>query len=158
MARYAAATEVSSDRSKAEIERLLTRYGADAFMFGWSGAEAQIAFRMHGRHIRFRLQMPSKEDFRHTPSRQWERSDKDMLASWEQACRQRWRALALIIKAKLEAIESGITDFETEMLAYTLLPNGETAAEWAAPQIERAYSTGEMPTALPAVPLLTGGK
>jgi hypothetical protein len=34
---YAVGTSVPVDRSKAEIERLLIRYGADHFASGWRG-------------------------------------------------------------------------------------------------------------------------
>ena len=36
-------------------------------------------------------------------------------------------------------------------VAYTVLPNGETAGEWMAPQVARAYATGAMPSMLPAL-------
>lgn len=45
MSRYAADTSVSVERSKAEIEKTLTRYGASAFAYGWEGDEAMIQFR-----------------------------------------------------------------------------------------------------------------
>ena len=45
-------------------------------------------------------------------------------AAWEQVCRQRWRALLLIIRAKLEAVASGITTLENEFLANIVLPDG----------------------------------
>lgn len=32
---YAAATDVSSDRTRAEIEKTLLRYGAERFSYGW---------------------------------------------------------------------------------------------------------------------------
>lgn len=153
MPTYAARTEVGADRSKAEIERTLTRYGADGFMYGWTGDTAQVAFRMKGRRIQFRLHMPRQEEFAYTPSRQWQRAKKDMLAAWDQACRQRWRALALIIKAKLEAVEAGITTFEDEFLAATLLPDGSTVGEFVGPQVDEAYRTGRMPDALPGLGL-----
>lgn len=35
MSRYAENTSVSSDRSRAEIEQILARYGAEQFMYGW---------------------------------------------------------------------------------------------------------------------------
>jgi hypothetical protein len=153
MPTYAARTEVGADRSKQEIERTLTRYGADSFMYGWSGDAAQVAFRMKGRRIQFRLALPPQSEFVYTPSRQWKRSQKDMLAAWDQACRQRWRALALVIKAKLEAIEAGITDFESEFLAQTLLPDGQTVAEYVGPQVDESYRTGRMPDVLPGLSL-----
>jgi hypothetical protein len=51
MARYAAQTEVSSDRSRSEIERTLRRYGATAFAYGWEGNRAQIGFKLADRQI-----------------------------------------------------------------------------------------------------------
>ena len=68
---------------------------------------------------------------------------------YEQAVRQRWRALALAIKAKLEMVESGITTLEQEFLAYIVLPSGQSVGEWLAPQMERADITGRMPALLP---------
>ena len=66
----------------------------------------------------------------------------------EQAQRQRWRALLLVIKAKLEAIEAGIATFEDEFLAYTMLPSGETVGEWVSPQLDKVYEKGVMPATL----------
>ena len=46
---YAEGTEVPVERSRAEVERLLTRYGASEFMSGWSvNGRAMIAFRAKG--------------------------------------------------------------------------------------------------------------
>ena len=67
-----------------------------------------------------------------------------------QACRQRWRALLLVIKAKLEAVTAGISTIETEFLANIVLPDNTTAGEWMIPQIDQAYRTGQMPPMLPA--------
>jgi hypothetical protein len=46
MGLYAANTAVGEDRSKAEIERTLRRYGADQFVSGWEKQGAVIMFRM----------------------------------------------------------------------------------------------------------------
>lgn len=147
---YAAATDVSSDRTRAEIEKLLQRYGAERFSYGWDQEKALIGFSMNGRHIRFKVTMPAKSDprFTQTPSRKWRRSEQQALVAWEQGCRQKWRALALVIKAKLEAVEAGITTFEDEFLSVTLLPSGDTVGQWIQPQIELAYKGGEMPAGL----------
>ena len=67
---------------------------------------------------------------------------------WQQACRQRWRALLLIIRAKLEAVESGITTLESEFLANIVLPDVGTVGQWLAPQLEQANATGSMPPML----------
>ena len=151
MTRYAENTSVSSDTSRAEIERTLRRYGADQFVYGWDSDTAVIGFRAEGRNVRFRLPLPDRRDraFTHTPARGTARSPRQAEAAWEQASRQRWRALALVIKAKLEAVEAGITVFEDEFLAHILLPNGDTVGEYTRPQIARAYANGQMPALLP---------
>lgn len=151
MSKYAADTNVTSDRSRAEIEKTLARYGAQQFMYGWSGEQAVVAFQMNGRRVQFVLPMPSRGDreFTHTPERRTARSASAAEAAYEKAVRQRWRALSLVIKAKLEAVESGITEFEDEFLAHIMLPNGETFGAWARPQIATAYSTNQMPALLP---------
>jgi hypothetical protein len=41
--------------------------------------------------------------------------------------------LLLIIRAKLEAVESGITTLESEFLANILLPDGGTVGQWLSP-------------------------
>ena len=151
MSRYAENTSVSSEQSRAEIERTLQRYGATGFMYGWQGATAIVAFEMHGRRIRFNLPLPDRdsEEFWKTPGRKLDRSHSQALATWEQACRQRWRALGLCIKAKLEACEAKITEFESEFMAHIVLPNGSTVGDWMQPQIAKAYETNTMPKLLP---------
>lgn len=152
MTKYAENTSVNVERSKAEIERTLQRYGADQFMSGWDQERAVIGFTMSGRQVRFILELPDKDsDEFWTTETGRDRSESAAFKSWEQSCRQRWRALALVIKAKLEAVESGITVFEDEFLAHIVLPNGSTVGQWITPQIEKAYETLEMPQMIPAL-------
>lgn len=66
MSRYAQNTDVSSDRSRAEIEKTLSRYGANSFMYGWQNDAALVAFEMSGRRIKFHLPLPSKSEFAKT--------------------------------------------------------------------------------------------
>jgi hypothetical protein len=151
LSRYAESTSVPSDKSRSEIERTLTRYGADQFIYGWGDDQAIVGFRMKGRQIKFVLPMPNRaaREFWITPARGTQRSEEQAAAAHEQAVRQRWRALALVIKAKLEAVESGIVEFDDEFLAHIVLPDGQTFGQWAKPQIESAYRSGEMPALLP---------
>lgn len=150
MARYAAQTDVASDRSRSEIEKTLQRYGADQFFYGWQDGGATLGFRMHDRRVQFILPLPDRNDdeYRYTPSRGYERSQKDWDAAYEQAIRQKWRALALVVKAKLEAVESGITSFEEEFGMHIVLPNGMRVSDWMIPQIATSYATGDMPPLL----------
>lgn len=151
--RFAAETSVSVEKSRAEIERTLDRYGATSFMYGWDPGRAAIGFVVRGRQIRFLLPMPDKNEreFTHTPERGTPRSESQAYAAWEQACRQRWRALALVIKAKLEAVETGIVSFETEFAMFMVLPSGRTVGEELLPNLDRALDTGEVPEFLPAL-------
>ena len=131
MTRYAEATTVSAEKSRGEIERILVRYGADKFHYGWEDGAAMIAFRADGRAVRFILPMPdrSAREFCFTAGRGLERSPADAERAYEQAVRQRWRALALCIKAKLEAVNAGIVTFDDEFLAHFLLPGGKTIGQ-----------------------------
>ncbi len=147
---YAQNTSVSTDKSRSEIERTLQRYGADQFMYGWEESRAVVGFRMSGKQIRFLLPMPVKTDrqFTHT-ERGKLRAEDAAFKSWEQACRQKWRALSLVIKAKLEAVDAGISILEDEFMANIILPDGGTVSQFMLPQIKKAYESGEMPKLLP---------
>lgn len=143
MGTYASNTEVSSDRSRAEIERTLARWGADSFAYMASRTQAQIAFEYDGKRIRFVLPLPdrSSREFTLTPTGK-SRVKSAADAAYEQAVRQKWRALNLVVKAKLEAVESGISTFEQEFYANLVLPNGQTVFEATIPQVVRAIRTG----------------
>lgn len=142
---YAQDTQVPVDRSKAEIERLVQRYGAEEMVTGWRAGKAMIQFKMEERQIRFVLPLPLIATFAKTDQGR-DRTQTATQAAWEQACRQRWRALTLTIKAKLESAASGIEEFETAFMGQIVMPNGKTVAEQVLPMIEDAYRTHKMPT------------
>ena len=152
MTRYASTTSVSSAKSKAEIEAIVERYGASQFVSGWSAEHAVVGFTMQGRQVKFVLKMPDKADKQFTHHSKGPRTADAALAQWEQACRSRWRALLLVIKAKLEAVESGISIFEDEFMANIVLPDGQLVGQFMRPQIAHAYETRQMPALLPYVP------
>ncbi len=132
---YAENTAVPIDRSKAEIGKILAKYGATSFVYGEQGPLSVVAFDMQGRRIKFILPMPTLIDCK---------NKKEL----EQRSRSRWRCLVLAIKAKLECVESGITTLEQEFLAHIVLPNGKTMGEVSIPQIAQAYSDKKMPPLL----------
>jgi hypothetical protein len=148
MGKYAQDTQVSIDKSRLEIERTLAKYGASSFMYGMNKDKAIIAFEAHSRRVKFELPMPDREDYRTTETGRYRFEDRTIDAAWEQGKKQRWRALALVIKAKLEAVEIGIVEFEDEFLAHIMLPNGQTMGELARPQLQIAYERGEVPPLL----------
>lgn len=167
MGRYAQDTTVSSERSKAEIETTLRRYGADKFMSGWSDGKAAIQFQLKAKMVRFILPLPdpTADEFAkggciranyhaddpghasHSRGCYAPRPAEVAAKLWEQACRQRWRALALAIRAKLEAVECGITSFEEEFFAHLVIPGqgGKTMGDLMLHRIDEAYATGKAP-------------
>lgn len=146
---YAQNTEVAVEKSRAEIERLLSRHKCQKFMAGVDHEQhrATVQFQAHQRVIKFEITLPDPADpkYKRIKNTYMQRTAAGVAKVVEQEERSRWRALLLVIKAKLEAIESGIATFEDEFLAHVVLPNQQTVAEYISPTIERIYATGRMP-------------
>jgi len=149
---YASGTSVDAGASRAEIERTLARYGATAFGYMTQESEgasrAAVTFVAHGRQVRLTVEMPSRADrrFTHTPSTKRPRTPEAAYKEWEAETRRVWRALALLVKALLEAVDSGITTFEEAFLPYTIVPGtGRTVHEQVGADMERAIASGEPP-------------
>lgn len=148
---YAKGTSVPIGKSRTEIETTLARYGADAFGYGQEEGRAVVTFRVDGRMVRFDVRMPTTADFALNPQG-YRRTQIQAQNALDAEHRRLWRALLLVIKAKLEAVESGLMTFEEEFLANLVLPHGQTVGQWATPQLATIYATNEMP------PLLPGGQ
>lgn len=157
--RYATTTDVAPESSRMEIERILRKWGASQYLFGWSeapggGQIAVVGFQAFSRTVRLQLPLPSPDDpeFLKTPTGlRRDRGSKAARDAYEQAVRQRWRALVLTIKALLEAVEVGILSFEQAFLASIMLPNGATVGQEIAPHIAEAYATQTIPELLPSL-------
>ena len=158
---------VGEDRSRAEIEKLLMRFGADQFAYATDEERqaAAIQFRYKGLMVRMALALPSPDDPRITETpRGRPRAPGTLRTEYERERRRRWRALALAIKAKLVAVEEGITTFEIEWLPYVLWGDGRTTAEHLIPAMAAGVPLPPTPrTLLPerTTPIkgeLVGGK
>lgn len=149
---YAADTSVSVDKSRAEIEGTLRRYGADTFFSGWNADQAFVSFRVRDRFVKLSLPLPSKNEKRfHQDARYSHRTVTAAKASerYEQELRTRFRALLLVIKAKLESIEAKIETFEQAFLAHIVLPDQSLVGDRVQALIDEAYRTGSMANLLP---------
>lgn len=140
--RYASDTSVSVSRSRDELETTIAKYGGTHFAYATTPESAVILFVFNNRKVRFTLVLPDKFDkaFTHTPTGRNTRTDGERIKAWEQACRARWRALNLVVKAKMEAIECGITTFEEEFLAHFVTISGETVGQKILPELDRKLS------------------
>ena len=157
---YAAGTSVPIERSRMAIEALVAERGATQFMsaFDHEHGRAFIGWTMEGRIVRMAVPLPKPDERRFTfkqwrgtyTGREWPKEKRRTL--WEQACRARWRAVLLIILAKFEAVEAGISTFEREVLADMVLSDGSTVGEFLRPQLETMYASGKgMPRLLPGI-------
>ncbi|PRD42074.1 hypothetical protein C5748_18120 [Phyllobacterium phragmitis] len=149
---YAKETSAPVSKTEGEIKAVIRKYGATSFASFESGTAAMIAFEMRGRRVMLKLPLPDRtaNEFTETPTGRWARSDQQAERAWEQACRARWRAFYLCVKAKLESVEAGIETFEDAFLAHIQMPDGMTVAEHVKPRIASAYETGNMQPLLPA--------
>jgi hypothetical protein len=148
--RYAEGTTTPPEKSQQEIASTLRRYGASSYATAWEGTRAMIAFGAHERHVRMVLILPELGDreIRMTPAGR-SRDPRAQKVALDAEIRRRWRALALGVKAKLEAVETGIETFEEAFMAHIVLPDGTTVAEHVRPVIEHAYRTGEIRPFIP---------
>lgn len=121
---YASETKVPVNQSKNEIEKLVTdKYGATAFGTFKDGDKAAVMFSLEGRNIIFKMTID--------PAPQMSRTN--------------WRALLLVIKAKLESVASGIETLEEAFLSQVVAPDGKTYGEHIVPTIASDYETHSVP-------------
>lgn len=149
---YASTTTVPIERSLSEISAMLRRAGAQRIAQAEEPEAITVQFFMSDRMIRFRLPMPSMADMPMRDGRGVTLSQKSRLSRLDQAHRSKARALMLVIKAKLESIESGIEEFEQAFLANIVMADGAVLYERAQPAITHEYATGNVSTLLLAGP------
>lgn len=142
MAAYAENTQVPIGRSRDEIEHLVEKYGAQQVAFYSSNDQAAVMFVKDGRQVRFVLNLPAKDDpdVLLTPGNR-PRTPADQLKRQQQLTRARWRALALVVKAKFEAVATGIVTYEQEFGMHMVMPDGRTVGEHVIPNIEHAVTS-----------------
>jgi len=151
---YAENTTVSVEKSKAELDALLRKHGAAQRLFGDDdeGGRAFVHFALGGRHYRLHVPLPKLDEFKTKQGRPSYRrvngTRDEQLKLYEQACRSRWRAVVLVVKAKLEFVAMGVSTAEREFLADLLLPNGKPLHIEVAEKIRAGYESGQMPPLL----------
>lgn len=146
---YAAGTHVSAEKSRAELETMLGKYGATdrGFRVNDTLGTAAVMFVIAGKKYRIDVPMPQRglaENNR--PDQQnprgwfgWDSAKRQQYKDkqYEQACRERWRGFVLLVKAKLEAVRIGLSSVDREFAADLLLSNGKTVHEQIAEAIMR---------------------
>jgi hypothetical protein len=128
MAAYAEKTKTPVQNTITEIQRTVAKFGGEQFLHASMEDRLVVGFSMEGRQVRF--QVPQYQDD-------------------GQRSRSVARALFLVLKAKLVAVDSGVSVFEDEFLGNIVLPDGRLLAQHVKPHLITAYSTGEIPPMLP---------
>ena len=147
MTRYASSTSVSVEKSQQEVQRILRNYGADRFGTMEDRESAHLMFEYNKLTIQITVPLPKREEFENTDTGRT-RKKTQIDQAYEQAVRQRWRALVLAVKAKLEAVESEISTIEQEFMAFVIMPDGKRLGDKIIPQLGKMAETGEMPKLL----------
>lgn len=150
---YAKGTKTSIDNTEQQIKTMLRKAGAEAVAIFEDGTRAVIAFHLSDRAIQFRLPLPGRFEDRfvyrrvnqHGGLAENTAATRDSL--WVQASRERWRALHLCIKAKLESVEQNIETFDEAFLAHVQMPDGETVGDKVLPEMQ-AQLAGKPPRPL----------
>jgi hypothetical protein len=168
MSRYAEGTSVPVDQSRREVEKVLQRYGASGFGYAWDRREEKrcrayhpenkpkpdvaecaaghhagyietdirelvhITFKLNERVVRLDVPMPTKHEAGGSNEK------------LERRTRERWRALVLVLKAKLEAVTCGISTLETEFLANMVMRNGMTIGQAMLHRLPDVVETGRL--------------
>lgn len=129
---YAKGTTVSVSSSQMEIAKTLERYKVHTYSFGARPGLAMVEFELQLLPIRVAVPLPAKPARQKGPSPETGRV-VDLWIRWEQDVRECWRALLLLIKANLEAIERGIVKPEEAFMAYLITNDGRTLGDVVLP-------------------------
>lgn len=146
---YAKGTTVEVSSSQQEIARTLARYKIETYSFGQSPGQALVMFQVGLLPVRISIPLPARPNAARILNKG---TGRYVLAEprWEQEVREAWRALLLLIKGNLEAVERGITTPQQAFMAYLVLPGGSTLGDAVLPQYHQALKTGDGPLALTA--------
>ncbi|MCA4133382.1 hypothetical protein [Arthrobacter sp. M4] len=138
---YVRGASITASASQAEIQDMLSDFGAVGLRCIREDGRATIAFRSGGQQFRMILVLPRSAD-----EELQKRSTGHALKTPQETARQRWRALSVLIRAKLDAVASGIVSFDQEFMAYRLPPHefedGRTSPDTQAP----AHQPNSSPT------------
>lgn len=158
---YAADTKVDVAKTRAEIERMILAEGGKQFTTSndEDRGVSMIAFRLQSHGLLFELTLPKREAFAKKKDR-WGSPvavpDAQAYKAWEQACRAKWRALYLTIKAKLVSVAAGVETFEDAFLSAIVVNDGNKATRFGALAVKAIHESynraGGLPQLLPGNP------
>jgi hypothetical protein len=130
MARYAHGTTVTVASSRGEITGILAKHGVERQAWASEPEGDTLQFELDGHVYRLKIVRPTaqtlweqwKEDGKGPITLKYLPNDDQVNAEW----RRRWRAIVLLLKAKLEFADGDTTTVARELLPYAVLKDGRT--------------------------------
>lgn len=142
---YAENTSIAIEQSIAEIIGMVRKAGADRIAQYEEPDRFTVSFFLNDRLIRFRV--PLVTEYKGPASYGNGRAVNQ--AEWiAQRNRQRGRALMLVIKAKLESVESEIETIEEAFFANVVMADNQTVYERVSEHVALEYDTGKVSNTL----------
>jgi hypothetical protein len=141
---YAENTTVAVEKSISEIVALVKKSGAQRVAQAETETGLAIQFFLRDRMLRFHVELPQPGDVGATRGYR-PATAAEQKKSAEQRARQRARALLLVIKAKLESVESDVETFDEAFMPNIVMSDGKTVGAYALPAIESSYRDGRTP-------------
>lgn len=128
--KYAATTTVPVGRSRDELEATLTRYGVTSFGVINEPHAVTVAFRSGEHNYRIVIPLPDPKDrrFAYGPGG-GARTQKGREDALSQETRARWRALLLVVKARLELAHLLGQPVASAFTEFRVLGDGRTVQE-----------------------------
>jgi hypothetical protein len=152
---YARGTKVAPSKTREEIDRALAKAGATKRVIT-EDEDLHLAIVAFMLGAPYRLEIPLPFYDPHHPPKErptrWHYMTQTQRAEWNDGrVRERWRAILLLVKAKLEIVALGVSTVEREFLADLVLPGGTRLHAALAERLVKAFSADS------PVPLLGSG-
>ena len=143
---YAENTTVPVEKSLTEIVTLIKKAGGARIAQMEDLDALAVQFFLSERMLRFRVPLPTADDIeKHNDgnNRYIEVPLGVRQKKAEAVRRQRARALLLVIKAKLESVESGVETFDEAFLPNIVMSDGSTVWERVGTPLALEYASGK---------------
>lgn len=128
--RYAEGTKVPVESSRGEITGILAKHGVQRIAQMVEPDGDQIVFELAGGSYRLTMKRPTGDELRQRDGHLFSYPHNiDWESRAEAEWRRRWRANVLLLKAKLEFIESGDSTIEREFMPYLIVQGNKTLEE-----------------------------
>lgn len=127
---YARGTEVSVDRSMAQVRQVLFKNGAQGVAMAESREACSVRFIYDDIPYKFSIQFPSASEPRVVFDKAKRKRTLKQIESFIEKEKMRlWRAMLLYITAAIEAHNNGLVDLKKSFMANMITSDGKTIYE-----------------------------